>query len=168
MARGQPRPCEPRPAEGDERNRALPHRGARRPRRALREPGVRPYARRLQLVRQQALPEVPGRGVAPMAGRPRSGAVARPILSRRLHAAGQAARHRLPEQARGLRPPDEGGGRDDAHPSSARAHDRARRRALARRIAMGRLSLQLPRARQPAGAPVQRQDARRMRTTPAS
>ena len=50
LARGQPRPCEPRPAEGDERNRALPHGGARRPRRALRERGVRPYARRLQLV----------------------------------------------------------------------------------------------------------------------
>ena len=152
---------------------------------------------RLQLVPQQALSEVPGCGVAPMAGRPRSGAVARPVLSRRLHAAGQAARHRLPEQARGLRPLDEGGGRDDArhrrqsqaprrqdrhhrraahlgldpHPSSARAYDRARRRALARRLAMGRLPLQLPRARQPAGASVQRQDAghaHAMRTTPAS
>ena len=104
LARGQPRPREPRPVEGDERNRALPHGGARRPRGALRERGVRPYAHRLQLVRQQALPQVPGRGVAPMAGRPGSGAAARPVLSRRLHAAEQAARHRLPEQARGLRP----------------------------------------------------------------
>jgi Transposase zinc-binding domain/Putative transposase len=47
----------------------------------------------------------------------------------------------------------------DPYPSSARAHDRARRRALARRRAMGRLPLRLPRARQPAGAPLQRQDA---------
>src|SRR5271166_3081163 len=47
----------------------------------------------------------------------------------------------------------------DPHPSSARAYDRARWRALARRIAMGRRPLQLPRARQPAGASIQRQDA---------
>ena len=60
---------EPRPVEGDERDRALPHRGARRPRRTLRERGVRPYARRIQLVPRQALPQAPGRGVAPMAGR---------------------------------------------------------------------------------------------------
>ena len=33
------------------RNRALPHGGARRARRALRERGVRPYADRVQLVR---------------------------------------------------------------------------------------------------------------------
>src|SRR5271166_4205827 len=117
--------------------------------------------------------------------RSRSGAVAHPVLSRRVHAAEQAARHRLSEQARGLRPADEGGGRDnarhrrqsqaprrqdwrhrraahlglDAHPSSARAYDRARWRALARRIALDRLPLRLPRARQPAGASIQRQDA---------
>jgi Putative transposase len=41
-----------------------------------------------------------------MALRSPSGAVARPVLSRRGHAAKQAARHRLAEQARGLRPPD--------------------------------------------------------------
>ena len=119
---------------------------------------------RVQLLPQPALPEVPGRGGAPMAGRPRSRAAAGALLPRRLHAAERAARHRLPEQARGLRPPDEGGGRDDArhrrrsqaprradryhgraahlglgaHPSSARAYDRAGRRALARRRAMGR------------------------------
>src|SRR5271166_2044488 len=57
---------------------------------------------------------MPSCGVAPMAGRPRSGAVARPILSRRLHAAEQAARHCVPEQARSLRPADESGGRGDA------------------------------------------------------
>ena len=37
---------------------------------------------------QPALPEVPGRGGAPMAGRPRGGAAAGPLLSRRLHPAG--------------------------------------------------------------------------------
>src|SRR5208283_2368739 len=84
---------------------AAPNSNALGPRGALRERGVRPYARRLQLVPRQALPEAPGCGVAPMAGRPGSGAAAGPVLSRRLHAAGQAARHRLAEQARGLRPP---------------------------------------------------------------
>src|SRR6266851_4070138 len=93
-----------------------------------------------------------------MAGRARSGAIAGAVFSRRIHAAERAAPHRLPEQARGLQPADEGGGRDDArhrkrpqatwgedrchrraahlglgaHPSSARAHDRAGWRALAR------------------------------------
>src|SRR3979490_2471915 len=107
-----------------------------------------------------------------MAGRARSGAIAGAVFSRRIHAAERAAPHRLPEQPRGLQPADEGGGRDDArhrkrpqatwgedrchrraaqlglgaHPSSARAHDRAGWRALARRHAMGRLALQLPRA----------------------
>src|SRR5262245_54921698 len=46
-----------------------------------------------------------------------------------------------------------------AHPSSARAHDRAGRRALARRRAMGCLALQLPGARQRAGAYVPGQAA---------
>jgi hypothetical protein len=39
---------------------------------------------------QPALPEVPGHGLTPMAGGTRSGAVARPVLSRRVHAAEQA------------------------------------------------------------------------------
>ena len=47
----------------------------------------------------------------------------------------------------------------DAHPSSARAYDRARWRALARRIAMWSPPLQLYRARQRPGASIQRQDA---------
>src|SRR5262249_52446238 len=59
--------------------------------RVLRERGVRPYARRLQLVPQQALSKVPGCGVAPMAGRTRSGAVAGTVLPRRVHASEQAA-----------------------------------------------------------------------------
>jgi len=46
-----------------------------------------------------------------------------------------------------------------AHPSSARAHDRARWRDLVRRHAMDRLALRLPGSHQSAGAPVPRQDA---------
>jgi hypothetical protein len=41
MASCQPRSCEPRPAQGDERHRELPHGGPRRPRRTLR--GLRPH-----------------------------------------------------------------------------------------------------------------------------
>ena len=41
---------------------------------------MRPYDHRLQLVPQQALSEVPGCGVAAMAGRPRSGAVPVPYF----------------------------------------------------------------------------------------
>ncbi len=58
-----------------------------------------------------------------------------------------------------------------AHPSSARAYDRAGRRALARRRPTGRLPLQLPRPCRRPGAPVPGQDARdahAMRTPPAS
>ena len=43
VASRQRRPREPRPAEGDEGDRALPHGGARRPCRALRERDVRPH-----------------------------------------------------------------------------------------------------------------------------
>src|ERR1700730_15539376 len=56
-------------------------------RRTLREHGVRPDGDRVQLLRQPALSEVPGCGVTPMAGRPRSGALAGAVFSRRLHAA---------------------------------------------------------------------------------
>jgi hypothetical protein len=44
---------------------------------------------RLQLLRQPALSEVPGCDITPMAGRPRSGALA--VFSRRLHAAERTA-----------------------------------------------------------------------------
>src|ERR1700689_4567955 len=74
------------------------------------ERGVRAYRDRLQLLPQPALPEVPGCGVTPVARRPRSRAVAGAVLSRRVHAAERTARHRLPEQARGLQSADEGGG----------------------------------------------------------
>src|SRR6516162_3214992 len=63
---------EPGPIEGDECDRALSHGGARRICRALRERDVRPYGDRVQLVPQPALPEVLGRGVTPMAGRPQA------------------------------------------------------------------------------------------------
>ena len=132
LARSQPLPCEPRTIEGDECNRALSHGGARRPCRALRERGVRPYGDLVQLLWQPALPKVPRCGVTPMAGRPRSRAVAGAILSRR-HAAERTARHRLPEQARDLQPADEGGGRDNARhrerSQAPRRTDRRHRRA---------------------------------------
>src|SRR4029453_15014566 len=80
LARGQPRAREPRPAQGDERDRTLPHGCTRRACGALRERGVRPYGDRVQLLPQSALPEVSGCGVAPMVGRPRSGALAGAVL----------------------------------------------------------------------------------------
>ena len=84
------------------------------------------------------------------------------LLPRRVHAAAADRRHRLPEQGRDLRPAVQGERRDAADdrgrpeaarcqdrlhlgaahlglrhdPSSARAHDRAGRRHLARRIAL--------------------------------
>ncbi len=69
VASRQRRPRQPRPAQGNVGDRALSHRGARRPRRTLRQ--LRPRARRLQLVPQPALPQVPGRGGQGVAGRPR-------------------------------------------------------------------------------------------------
>jgi hypothetical protein len=48
MAPGQCRSREPRPAEGDDSDRALPHGGARRARHALRERGLRLHGHRLQ------------------------------------------------------------------------------------------------------------------------
>ena len=51
---------EPRPAQGDLGHPHLPHRGARRPRRALRR--LHPHGGQLQLLPQPALPQVPGRG----------------------------------------------------------------------------------------------------------
>ena len=57
--RANRRARQPRPVEGDVGHRALPHRGARRPCRALR--GLRPHGHRLQQLPQPALPEVSGR-----------------------------------------------------------------------------------------------------------
>src|SRR6202008_1285097 len=113
-------------------DRALSHGGARRACRTLREHGLWPYRDLVQLLPQPALSEVSGCGVTPMAGRPRSGAVAGAVFSRRLHAAERAACHRLPEQARGLQPADEGDGRDDARDrkrsQAPRRADRCHRR----------------------------------------
>ena len=157
MAPGQCRPCQPRPTEGDVGDRELPHGGARRPCRALR--GVRAQPDLVQLLPQPALPEVPGRGGKGMAGGARGRPAAGAVLSCGVHAAGGHRRHRLPEQDRHLRSAVQGIGRDPDHhrrrpqaprrprrhhlgppylglrydPSSARAHDRAGRRHLARR-----------------------------------
>ena len=163
MAASQCRPCEPRPAEGDVGDRELPHGGARRACRALRE--VLAHADRLQLLPQSALSEVPGRSGEGMAGRARGRTAAGAVLSRGVHAAGSDRRHRLSEQGRDLRSAVQGLGRDadhhrgrpqaprrphrrlvrpsylglGAHPPSARAHDRAGRRHLARRQRAGSL-----------------------------
>ena len=122
-----------------------------------------PHHHRLQLLPQPALPEVPGRGRQGMARRARGRPAAGAVLSRGVHAAGADRRHRLPEQGRDLRSLVQGLGRDaahdrgrsqasrrphrhhlraahlglGAHPSPARAHDRAGRRHLARRPALG-------------------------------
>ena len=119
--------------------------------------GLLAHDDRLQQLPQSALPEVPGRSGEGVAGRARGRAAAGRLLPRRVHAAGPDRRHRLPEQGGDLRPPVQGVGRDADHhrrrseaprrqdrhhlraahlglgddPPSARAHDRARRRAIA-------------------------------------
>jgi hypothetical protein len=65
VAQGERRACKPHPIEGHVGDRDLSHCRARRPRRAVR--GLRARADRLQLLPQSALPEVSGRGGAPMA-----------------------------------------------------------------------------------------------------
>src|SRR4029077_5654405 len=82
-------------------HRALAHGGARRPRRALRE--LLAHRHRLQLLPQPALPEVPERGGAGMAGRARARVAAGPVLSRIIHVAGSDRGYRLSEQGRDLR-----------------------------------------------------------------
>ena len=132
------------------------------------------HRHRLQQLSQPALPEVPGSGGTQVAGRARGRAAARRLLPCRLHVAGRVARHGLSEQARDLPSAHEGVGRDHAHDrrrsqapgrqdrhhrraphlglgadaSSARAHDRAGRRAVGRWRAMGLSRAGLPRARQ--------------------
>ena len=64
---------------------------------------------------QPALPEVPGRGSTRVVGRARGRAIAGAVLPRRILAAGQNRRHRLPEQDRDLRPAVQGLIRDHAH-----------------------------------------------------
>jgi hypothetical protein len=86
MAQSQCRPCQPRSVEGDVGDRELPHRGARRPCRALRE--VRAYPDLVQLLPQPALPEVPRRRGKGLAGRARGRSIAGAVLSRGVHAAG--------------------------------------------------------------------------------
>ena len=78
MAPGQCRPCQPRSVEGDVGDRELPHGGARRTCRALRE--VRAQPDLVQLLPQPALPEVPGRGGEGLAGRARDRSAAGAVL----------------------------------------------------------------------------------------
>ena len=67
-------------------------------------------ALRLQLLPRPALPEVPGSGARRMAGGAPGRAAAGALLPRRLHRAGAGRRHRLPQQAGGLRHPVPGRG----------------------------------------------------------
>ena len=178
MAPGQCRPCQPRPTQGDVGDRELPHGGARRTCRALR--GLRAQPDLVQLLPQPALPEVPGRGGKGLAGRARGRSAAGAVLSRRVHAAGGHRRYRLPEQGRHLRSAVQGLGRDPDHhrrrpqasrrprrhhlgspylglghdPSPACPHDRAGRRHLARRRALGGVPARLLPAGARALAPV--------------
>ena len=136
---------------------------------------------RLQFLPQPALPEVPGCGGAAMARRPRSGASAGSLLSRRLHPAGGDRRDRVPEQGRRLRPPVPDRRRDAHHhrsrpqasrrahrphrraahlglgadPPSARPRHRPRRRPVAGRRALDRLQARFLPARARPLAPVQ-------------
>ena len=128
---------------------------------------------RLQLLPQSPLPEVPGGRRAAMARRPRGGAPAGSLLSRRLHPAGRDRRHRVPEQGGRLRPPvqDRRGDADHdrrrpeasgrahrphrraahlglgADPPSARPRHRSRRRPVAGRFSLDRLQARLLPAR---------------------
>ena len=95
------RPPEPDPAQGHVGDRELPHGGTRRPRRCLR--GLRAPAHRLQQLPQPALPQVPGRRCAHLAGRARGRPAAGRLLPCRLHAAHRGRRHRLAEQGDRLR-----------------------------------------------------------------
>src|SRR6202047_3675796 len=152
VASRQPPPRDPRPAQGDERHRELPHGSPWRPCGTLR--GLRPYNDRLQQLPQSALPQMPGRGRARMDGGARGRAAPGALFPCRLYAAGGDRRHRLPQQGHDLRSSVHGRGTDDAYyrggsqasrrphrhhfgvaqlglgndASSACPHDRARRR----------------------------------------
>ena len=179
MAQSQCRPCEPRPAEGDVGDRELPHGSARRPCRALR--GLRAHADRLQLLPQPALPEVPGRRRA-RNGSPRARPSCCPC--RTIHVVftlpapiadiayqNKAVVYDLLFKAAAetlltiAADPKHLGARigitavlhtwGSAHdPSPARPHDRARRRHLARRRALGVVPARLLPAGARALAPV--------------
>src|ERR1700726_4613318 len=163
----QCRPRQPRPDEGHECDRALPHSCARGACRALR--GLHPHGHRVQQLSQPALPEVPGRGGEGVAGRAGSRVAPGAILPHRLHAARPDRGHRVSEQGCHLRYPVQGIGRDDDHDrgrsktpgrtdrhnlraahlglgndaSPARAHDRTGRRAVRGRHEVDRLSTEL-------------------------
>ena len=98
--RGPCRSSRSRRAARDERDRGVPHRGARRPRRGLRR--LRHDARRLQFLPQSALSEVSGPSPSRVARRARSRPAAGSLFPCRLHLAGADRRDRLPEQGHRL------------------------------------------------------------------
>src|SRR5215467_9912951 len=163
LASSQCRTSEPGSAPGHVGDRAVPLGRARRACRALR--GLRPQPHRLQLVPQSPLPKVSGRGGARLAGGPRGRSATGRLFPCRLHAAGRDLSDRLPEQAGRLRPLVPHSRRDiaddrrrsqtprrshrrhrrapqlglDNDPPPAHPYDRAGRRDLARRRALGAL-----------------------------
>ena len=154
---------------------------------------LRPDARRLQLLPQPPLPEVPGSRAGAMACRAPGRTSAGPLFPRRVHPAGADRGHRVPEQGPHLRDPVRGLGRSDddarrkpaparrtdrrprrppylgadAHPSSARPLHRPGRGPLARQDALGRRAAELlPRrqaARKALSPPLPRTPATRVR-----
>src|SRR3984893_1031308 len=76
VASRQPRPRQPRPAQGDERHRELPHGSPREPSAHGLDPwrpcgtlrGLRPYNDRLQQLPQSALPQMPEPALAKAGG----------------------------------------------------------------------------------------------------
>ena len=119
--------------------------------------------------RNRHCPKCQGAAATGLARRPRGRSAAGRLFPRRLHPAGRDRSDRLPEQGGGLRPAVPHRGRDTAHdrrrsqaprrshrrhrrapqlglgddPPSARPHDRAGRRDIARRHALGALQARL-------------------------
>ena len=117
LAQSQCRPCQPRPAEGDEGHRALPHGGARRPCGALREDSAPTRSSPTTAAATgiaRSVRALPPRNGSP-SGRPSCLPVAYFHVVFTLPASDR--RHRLPEQGGHLRPPVQSLGRDHARPS---------------------------------------------------
>ena len=162
---------EPRPAPGDVGHRELPlGRRSAAMSSAARTAATRRIA--YNSCRNRHCPKCQGAAAQGLACRPRGRSAAGRLFPPRLHAAGRDRPDRLPEQGGGLRPAVPHRGRDAAHdrrrsqaprrphrrhrrapqlglgddPPSARPHDRAGRRDIARRHALGALQARLPAA----------------------
>ena len=85
------RPREPRPAEGDERDRALPHGGARRARCALREPACAHTTIAYNSCRNRHCPKCQGAAAREWLESAQGRAAAGAVLPRRVHAAGRGS-----------------------------------------------------------------------------